>query len=70
MNDDWISPDCRLVDHDTHGVEAQFLLDDRLLIAHRFATKELALGWAEDRRHARTHQGWMDEVEDTRMDSA
>jgi hypothetical protein len=41
---------CDLRYHDEYGVEAQFFKDGSLLIARVFATKALAVRWAEEER--------------------
>jgi hypothetical protein len=50
---------CELRYHGEWGVEAMFLRNEELFIAHRFDTRELAAQWPEDMRTA-LENGWED----------
>ena len=41
---------CELRDRGAHGVEAQIFHEGAVLIAHRFASRDLAVRWAEGER--------------------
>jgi hypothetical protein len=43
---------CELRDHGKGGVEAMFYQDEEFLISRRFATRDLAVEWADQERKA------------------
>ena len=43
---------CELRDHGEAGVEAMFYQDEEFLVSRTFATRELAVAWADQERKA------------------
>ena len=41
------------------GLEGQFLIDGRVLVAYQFATRLEALAWAHDKYHDLRARGWI-----------
>ena len=52
------------------GLEGQFLIDGRVLVAYQFCTRLEALAWAHDKFHDLRTRGWIARTHFLRADRA